>query len=111
MDRRTFLTRGTGALCGLAGGGLAWHALAQDGNQARGMITAPTQAAIDSGLNWLAQQQAPDGSFGTNQYHANVAVTALAGLAFMAGGYQPGRGRYGPILTRAVQNILDNEDP
>jgi hypothetical protein len=110
MDRRIFLTRGTGALLGLAGAGVCWRALAQDGSQARGMITERTQQAIDAGLAFLAQNQHEDGSYGTNQYHGNVAVTALAGLAFMSAGHQPGRGRYGPHVTRAVQYILANED-
>jgi hypothetical protein len=112
MDRRTFLTRGGGALIGLASTGLYLRGLAQDGrdNQARGMITERTQQIIDSGLAYLANSQLADGSFGTNQYQGNVAVTALGGLAFMAGGHQPGRGRYGRHVTQAVEYILHCED-
>ena len=111
MNRRTLLTRGTGALLGLSAGGLLWRALAQEANQAAGMITPNTQNAIDRSLAWLAAQQNQDGSFGTAQYRGNVAVTSIAGLAFMAGGYQPGRGRYGENVTRAVRYIVRNEDP
>src|SRR5438105_8834444 len=105
MNRRSFLTRGTGALLGLSAGGTLWRALGQDENQAAGMINANTQGAINRSLAWLATQQHADGSFGTNQYHGNVAVTSLAGLAFMAGGHQPGRGQYGQKVTDAVRYI------
>ncbi|MCI0378305.1 MAG: terpene cyclase/mutase family protein [Gemmataceae bacterium] len=110
--RRKFLTRGLGSLIGLAGGGLVLRGLAQDNpeNQARGMITAATQETIDSGLAYLERQQHEDGSWGTNQYTGNVAVTALCGLAFMAGGHQPGRGRYGRCVSRALQFVLAHED-
>lgn len=114
MNRRSFLTRGTGAMLGLASGGMLWRTLAQEGNQARGMITENTQRAIDGSLAWLAQQQhqggQTGGSFGTGQYHGNVAVTSLAGLAFMAGGNQPGRGRYGDVVTRTIRYIISQED-
>ncbi len=36
----------------------------------------------------------------------NVGVTALAGLALMAGGHQPGRGTYGRTVSRAVDYCL-----
>jgi prenyltransferase beta subunit len=112
MDRRTFLTRGTGAALGLASTGLCWRGLAQDrdGSQARGMINERTLQIIDAGLAYLGANQFADGSFGTQQYHGNVAVTALGGLAFMAGGNQPGRGRYGNHVTKAVDYILSCED-
>ena len=111
MNRRSFMTRGAGALLGLSAGGMLWRAIAQDGNQAAGMISANHQGAIDRSLAWLAAQQQADGSFGTNAYRGNVAVTSVAGLAFMAGGYQPGRGRYGEHVTRAVRYIIRSEDP
>ncbi len=111
-NRRRFLTRGLGAMLGLGSGGLVLHALAQDNpeNLARGMITPATQEAIDAGLAYLEGQQHPDGSFGTNQQRGNVAITSLGGLAFMAGGHQPGRGRYGRVVTRALQYVLSQED-
>jgi hypothetical protein len=109
FDRRRFLVRGGGALVGLGAGGLLWRAAAQDAP--RGLITQATQEAIDAGLAYLARNQNPDGSFGTNQHRGNVAITSLAGLAFMAGGHQPGRGRYGTNVTDAVRNILSLESP
>ena len=114
MNRRTFMTRGTGALLGLAGGGLCWRALAQEGNQSAGMISEGTQRAIDGSLEWLARQQHQGGNdagaWGTGQYRGNVAVTSLGGLALMAAGHQPGRGRFGVNVTRAVEYVLSQEE-
>ncbi len=110
LSRKRFLVR-AGTFLGAVAVLLSMHpaAAAQDGAQARGMITPATQQAIDSSLAYLAQNQNADGSFGTGQYQSNVAVTSLAGLAFMSGGHQPGRGRYGENVTKAVQFILSCE--
>jgi Prenyltransferase and squalene oxidase repeat len=110
VDRRTFLTKSTGALLGLSAAGVA-DMFAQEGHPAAGMIDRNTDTAINASLDWLARQQHADGSFGTNQYTGNVAVTSLAGLAFMSGGHQPNRGRYGEHVTRALRYILRCEDP
>lgn len=110
--RRHFLTRGLGTLACLGGGGLILSGRAQDNpdNLARGMITPAAQEAIDAGLAYLDRNQHADGSFGTNQQTGNVAITSICGLAFMAGGHQPGRGRYGRTVTRALQYVLSQED-
>ena len=111
MDRRTFLAKSAAALLGLPASGLLSRLAAQEGNPAAGMIDRNTDAAINGSLQWLSRQQHNDGSFGTNQYQGNVAITSLAGLAFMAGGHQPGRGLYGEHVTRAVRYILRLEEP
>ena len=72
------------------------------------MITSDTEEAIRNGLEWLAQQQAADGSFGSGSYQANLAVTSLAGLAFMASGSSPGRGPYGQAIDKALKFVMDN---
>ena len=59
------------------------------------MMTPETNDAIKKGLAWLARTQNADGSFGSGTYRGNIAVTSLAGLAFMASGSSPGRGPYG----------------
>ena len=51
------------------------------------MLTPETDRAIQNGLAWLARSQNADGSFGSGTYRGNIAVTSLAGLAFMAGGF------------------------
>jgi hypothetical protein len=110
--RREFLTRG-GALVGLAAGGTALLAVPDnqmpDGSASKGMITSATQKAIDQGLAWLAQNQHEDGSFGSPQHKGNVAISSLGALAFMSGGHQPGRGKYGKVVTRCLKYILSQE--
>jgi hypothetical protein len=109
--RRLFLTRGLGAAAALAGGGLILRGQDSTDSPARGMITPAAQDAINTGLRYLADSQHADGSYGTGQHHGNVAITAICGLAFMAGGHQPGRGPYGRNVTRALEYILSKEDP
>ena len=73
------------------------------------MITPETQAAIDSGLEWLASQQHANGGFGSGlMYKDNVAVTALCGMAFLSAGSTPGRGKYGKEVAGAVEFLLKN---
>jgi hypothetical protein len=83
---------------------------AQDEIAVRGMINAATQDAIDNGLAFLAKQQNEDGSFGGGNNRGNIAYTSLSGLAFMAGGHQPGRGKYGHVVRKALENVLSLED-
>jgi prenyltransferase beta subunit len=110
VDRRTFLTR-SGAMFALAGSGsLLSTLLAQDGNPGDGMMNDRTRQAVEGSLAWLSRQQ-NNGSFGTGAYNGNVAVTALCGLAMMAAGNQPDRGRYGEHVKRAVEYIVRCEDP
>jgi hypothetical protein len=115
--RRLFLFRGGLGLLGAAGASLAGpgdapdpEAKLPDGSASRDMINDQTDKAIERGLAFLSSRQHGDGSFGTNGYSGNVAVTSLAGLAFMAGGHQPNRGRYGREVTRALRFILTQEN-
>jgi prenyltransferase/squalene oxidase-like repeat protein len=82
-------------------------------------LSAAGQAAIEKGLAWLARQQQPDGSFIANVgYKLNDSyrltaklvghpgVSALAGMAFLAGGNLPGRGKYGANVEAVVSYLL-----
>ena len=75
------------------------------------MMTPETDEAIKNGLAWLARTQNADGSFGSGTYRGNIAVTSLAGLAFMASGSSPGRGPYGPQIDKALVYVMDNTSP
>jgi hypothetical protein len=78
----------------------------------RRLVTPAAQQAIDRGLAWLATRQQADGSFWSgSQYRHEVAVTALAGMAFLAGGNQPNRGRYGRQVTGAVEFLVSRARP
>src|SRR5204863_10106633 len=70
------------------------------------LITQPTQTVIDRGLAFLAARQNDDGSFGASGYSRNVAISGLAGMAFMSSGSTPGRGMYGENVERCVKFVL-----
>ena len=71
------------------------------------LMTRETDEAIQRGLKFLVARQNPDGSFGkSKQYSRNVAVVSLAGLAMMAEGSTPERGRYRKPLSKAVDFVL-----
>ncbi len=68
--------------------------------------------AVEKALAWLARNQAKDGSWrsegqvGTYQ----MAMTGLAGLALLAAGHSPGRGRFGLNIERAIEFVLKHQD-
>jgi len=72
------------------------------------MVTRQTVKAIDRGLNYLAKTQRPNGGWlnsgGYGTYPS--AMTALAGLAMMAGGSTPETGPYCRNVTRAMNYLL-----
>ncbi len=70
-------------------------------------LTPRWSGIVEKGLTWLAAQQSEDGSYGSDSnYGKNTAITGLAGLAFLADGDTPGRGRYGQNVRRCVDFIL-----
>jgi hypothetical protein len=99
-SRRRFL-RYSAAL-GLAGSLRAEPAPAEK----EPLITAECQKSIDAGLAFLAKAQNPDGSFGTNAFKGNVAITSLAARAFLAGGV-PAPGSAGAkVIAGALDAVL-----
>lgn len=74
-------------------------------------LSQEAQQAVERGLVWLAGQQHPDGSFGSGAYRGNIAVTSLAGLAFMTVGHPPGQGPYGEVVDKALAYVLQNTNP
>ena len=70
------------------------------------MMTPETDDAIKNGLAWLARYQNSDGSYGSGAYRGNIAVTSLAGLAFMSSGSSPGRGPYGAQIDKALAYVM-----
>ncbi len=75
------------------------------------LVTPETDRAIESGLAWLGKQQNSDGSYGSGAYRGNIAVTSIAGLAFMANGSSPGRGPFGSQVEKALKYVMDNTAP
>jgi len=59
--------------------------------------------SVERGLTWLAERQAPDGSFGSlSHYGPHVGITGLSGMAFMADGSMPGRGPYAGVVDKCL---------
>jgi prenyltransferase beta subunit len=109
LDRRRFL--GRAAAGGLSLACFSDHAFAQPKDpekSAAELITPPATRAIERGLNLLSARQDEDGSFRSGGYSRNVAICALAGMAFMSGGSTPGRGPNGRAINRCIDFILAN---
>jgi len=84
---------------------------------------APNKERINSvvgkGLDYLARTQNANGSWtcqigyklndtyqGEENVNENVGITAIAGIAFLAQGNVPGKGKYGTNVEKAVQFVL-----
>lgn len=86
---------------------------AERGVEASGksFFTPRTKQSVDKALVYLAGRQRGNGSFGSGRFRGNVAVTGLAGMAFLSNGHTPGRGKYGKVVRDAVEYILAREQP
>ncbi len=87
------------------------------------VVTPEHAVAVEHGLAWLAEQQCKDGpergawiakigyKLNVGYQHTaddkgHVGVTALACMAFLAGGHLPGRGPYGDNVERGLEFVL-----
>jgi hypothetical protein len=68
------------------------------------------ERAVDRGLEFLSKSQEADGSFPT-MAEGQPGVTSLCIMAFLARGHQPGKGRYGAQLERAIDFVLSMQNP
>jgi hypothetical protein len=91
--------------------GLSSQLVAQDAVYPPG-VTKEIQEAIGRGLEWLARNQANDGSWrnsgGYGSYPA--AMTGLAGMAFIASGSSATRGRYWHEVRDSTEFLLKHAD-
>ena len=69
---------------------------------------ARVERSVDIGLEWLASSQKEDGRFPSIP-NAQPAVTSLAVMAFLSRGHQPGHGKYGQHLMRAIRFVLSTQ--
>ena len=104
-------TRGAAAI--LLAACLVTHPSSQasDPPAAAELITPEAEQAIERGLAFLAAEQNQDGSFGAGRYRGNAAVSALAGIAFLAAGNTPGRGPYGQAVDHCLDYLLGHVEP
>ena len=83
-----------------------------DGLRTGEVITPETRQAIERGLAWLSRRQVvsgrEEGAFGHGGYAGGVAVSSLAGLAFMMSGSPPGQGPFGKSIDRCIRFITSS---
>ena len=76
-------------------------------------VTPKIHASIGRGLEWLKRNQGNDGSWrntgGYGSYPA--AMSGIAGMAFIASGSTPTRGRYWNQVRKSVGFLLKHSDP
>src|SRR5262249_25133631 len=70
-------------------------------------LDAKTNQAVSKGLSWLASRVGADGTLNSSGGDL-IAISALAGLAFLAGGDMPGDGQYGRESDRRLEYVLKN---
>lgn len=92
---------------------LAFNLSADESPAAFQNINSQQQEAVEKGLAWLAKNQNSDGSWASQgssgQYR--MAMTGLAGLAFLSAGHMPGRGPYGDKISKAIHYVLKHQSP
>lgn len=126
--RRAFLTRVAGfsgaaatapawmKTLGIAAGGIAGLGSAPRASadpSLPDMVNTKTAQAIDRGLAYLARTQARDGVWRSGGMTGSypTAMTALAGLALLAGGHTPVEGRYAANVRRMVDALVGSTTP
>jgi squalene cyclase len=109
MKNRRLWSRGAAAVLGVL---LAATAAAQDAIYPRG-VDREIHEAVQRGLEWLKRNQANDGSWrnagGYGTYPA--AMTGLAGMALIAAGSTPTRGKYWREVRQSMDFLMKNADP
>jgi squalene cyclase len=65
-----------------------------------------TRKATARALEWLKSKQNSNGSWSTQQYPHNTAVTSFALLAFMSQGHLPNQGRFAPEVARGCRFLM-----
>ncbi|MCS6859294.1 MAG: terpene cyclase/mutase family protein [Abditibacteriales bacterium] len=70
--------------------------------------TPESERAVERALAFLAARQSADGRWVSAQYTSECGITALCLLAFLSAGHQPDRGKYGKVVSKAVDYLLRN---
>ena len=106
LSRRRFLQRCAVGICLLPACARPAAAADQPARPGELLYNAKAREAVQKALAYLASRQNEDGSFGTGTYSRNAAVIGLCGMAFLADGDVPGRGRYGRHVARCLDFLL-----
>ena len=70
------------------------------------VLDAQTRRVVDRGLQWLAARQSRLGHWTARDGKYSTAMTALAGMAFLAEGSTTTQGKYAPRIRRATDYLL-----
>lgn len=70
-------------------------------------ITPASEQALERGLQWLARNQGPQGNWESR----DLGLVSMGALAFMAAGHSPGRGRYGAVVQKALDYVVNQAKP
>lgn len=73
-------------------------------------LTPESEEAIRLGLAYLADNQLPNGGF-PSRYGANMGVSSVCLLSFLAAGHVPGQGEYGIVLDRGLEFVIGHASP
>jgi hypothetical protein len=69
--------------------------------------TSESEQALERGLDWLARNQGNDGDWGSQ----DLGLIAHGTLAFLADGHMPGRGKYGVVVQRGLDRLIEQARP
>jgi len=109
LTRRSLLARSWIAAAGISCPATVRSQTIQPIGDGANFITPETRHAIERGLSWLTRRQVisgrDEGAFGHGGYSGGVAVSSLAGLAFMMSGNPPGQGQFGKTIDRSIKFI------
>jgi len=89
-----------------AGSGASEGEKSAENNPMADEMTPELILAVDRGLEYLRAQMNPDGSFGRGRYSRHVGIVSLCGIAMLADGNTPGRGRYGAEVEAVLEFVL-----
>ena len=82
------------------------HAATAPAHDADPLYTPAVAAAVDDAMRYLTNQQQKSGAIGKN---AQIATTALSGLALLSAGQTPGRGKYAQTVKNCVNFLMANQ--
>jgi hypothetical protein len=66
--------------------------------------------SVDRGVGFIVKNQQEDGGFPTSA-NGQPAINSLCVMALLSRGHQPGKGPYGAKIERAIDYVLDMQDP
>ncbi|MHC4840097.1 MAG: prenyltransferase/squalene oxidase repeat-containing protein [Planctomycetota bacterium] len=75
-------------------------------------ITSDLKKAVKDGLKKLSELQDDHGGFTrAGGHNVAIAITSLAGMAFVANGSTPDRGPYSKVVRKTMEYLLAKQDP